>query len=433
LDSSTTSRLSEAAASIVAAERSVRVLRSIAWPSRAKEEFLAGGARELPRISYPTFTEGEVVSRTLARARSVISGDTPEEAWLRRQADSIEGAARMLAALGTPAFFEHSRALYGEPSRTAADGRATPLALARSVDDLFRGVAEIDLGAPAPACHLASAVADGIRAAVTKRFGQDAPEVVVVDDLSANALAGPRTIRIRRGACFTDKDLHQLLHHEAFVHVCTSLNGRRQTRLPILGASHAGTTRTQEGLAVFAEFISGSMEPQRFRRLADRVLAVQMAIDGADFLDVYRFFLERVHDADQAFENARRVFRGGVLEGGAPFTKDVVYLDGLLRVMNFLRVAVAEGRADCLLLLFCGKLDVEDVPVLARLVQAGMCDLPRYLPPWMEDRRFLVSYLTLSRFLNSVDLQPVRAHYAELLRQAPRLTLNESTPRPVRV
>jgi hypothetical protein len=61
-----------------------------------------------------------------------------------------------------------------------------------------------------------------------------------------------------------------------------------------------------------------------YKRLADRVFAIQMAVEGANFLDVYRYFLERIGNPDQAFENARRVFRGGVITGGSPFTKDVV-------------------------------------------------------------------------------------------------------------
>lgn len=56
------------------------------------------------------------------------------------------------------------------------------------------------------------------------------------------------------------------------------------------------------------------------------MLTIQMAIDGADFLEVYRFFLDRTGDPDQSFESARRVFRGGVITGGAPFCKDLVYL-----------------------------------------------------------------------------------------------------------
>lgn len=428
MDASKRVQLTEASAAIVRAERSVRVLRSIAWPREAREAFLRGGGRELPAVSYPPFAEVEEVSAALARACAPIGGDSPAERWLRRQASHVETSARMLAAAGTADFHTLSVQLYGAPERPLPDGRTTPLALARAVDLLCRDLDGLDLGAPAPACHLADAVADGMRAAVQERFGAEAPEVLVVDELSANALAGPRVVRIRKQACFTDKDLLQLIHHEAFVHVCTSLNGRRQEQLPILAAAHAGTTRTQEGLAVFAEFISGAMEPERFRRLADRVLAIQMAIEGADFLEVYRFFLERVGSEEQAFENARRVFRGGVLTGGAPFTKDVVYLDGLLTVTNFLRVAVSEGRSDCLLLLFCGKLDLEDLPVLGHLVEAGLCALPRYLPPWMEDRRFLVTHLTLSRFLAGVDLDATRTHYAELLEETPCLRLAPARP-----
>jgi uncharacterized protein (TIGR02421 family) len=302
-------------------------------------------------------------------------------------------------------FLEHSRALYGLPTDVLPDETSTSLDLANRFSEFFATINDVDLGAPAPACYLAEYVAERMTHAVTEMFGEAAPEVQVVDHLSANALAGPKRIRIRRGACFTDKDIMQLIHHEAYIHVATSLNGIAQTDLKILAASHPGATKTQEGLAVFAEFITGSIDIDRFRRLADRIIATQMAIEGADFVEVFRFYLERVSGAEQAFENARRVFRGGVISGGAPFTKDIVYLDGLLRVHNFLRVIVTSGRSDCLQLLFCGKLDIEDIPVLCELAQMGLCRPPRYLPPWAADRRFLLSYLAYSSYLNSIGLR----------------------------
>ena len=92
----------------------------------------------------------------------------------------------------------------------------------------------------------------------------------------------------------------------------------------------------------------------------------KQCIDGADFIEVYRYFVERVKDKEQAFENTRRVFRGGVITGGAPFTKDNVYLNGLLRVHNFFRAIVSTYRVDCLPLMFCGKLDLDDIPVLSQ-------------------------------------------------------------------
>jgi uncharacterized protein (TIGR02421 family) len=258
---------------------------------------------------------------------------------------------------------------------------------------------------------------------VQQHFGKDAPKIKLVDKLSANALATTSAIKIRRDARFTDRDASQLLHHEAYIHVATSLNGRAQTDLPILAAGHPGTTRTQEGLAVYAEIISGSMELDRMRRLADRVFAIQMAIEGADFLEVYRYFLEKVGDRDQAFENARRVFRGGIITGGAPFTKDVVYLLGLLQVSNAIRAFFAAGRSDCLKLLFCGKLDFMDIPALSELYTMGLCQAPLYLPPWVSDPRYLLALLTYSTFMSKMDMEPILLVARKLLESAPVVKL----------
>jgi uncharacterized protein (TIGR02421 family) len=274
----------------------------------------------------------------------------------------------------------------------------------------------MDLGEPPQACILAATVAEQMQQAV-KQFGQYAPKVCIVDDLSANALAGAERVRIRRTACFTDKDVEQLIQHEIHIHVATLLNGRQPNNIKLLSLVHSGTTKTQEGLAVFAEFITGAIDIDRLRRLANRVVAIQMAMDGADFIEVYRYYLEQTDSPDQSFENARRVFRGGVITGGAPFTKDIVYLDGLLRVHNFMRSAVAVGRADCIPLLFVGRLSIEDIPIIAQLGSLGLCAKPLFLPPWVKDLRFLFSYLSYSAFLNSVDMSLVNAHYRDLLRQ----------------
>lgn|GEM_PF-5824614 len=101
--------------------------------------------------------------------------------------------------------------------------------------------------------------------------------------------------------------------------------------------------------------------------------------------------------------------------------KDAVYLDGFLRVSDFLRSTVSQGRADLLALLFCGKLDVDDVPALAELAQLGLCRPPRHLPPWAEDRRYLVTFLAYTAFLT--ELPPSDHHAADraMLGHLPRL------------
>jgi uncharacterized protein (TIGR02421 family) len=246
----------------------------------------------------------------------------------------------------------------------------------------------------------------------------------VVDDLSANALATATRIKVRSGARFTARDAAQLLNHEAFVHVLTACNGRQQDDLPILAVGHPGTTRTQEGLAVFAELVSGTLELDRFRRLAERVLAVQMVIDGADFVELYRWFADRSPDPEQAFESTRRVFRGSPLSGGAPFTKDCVYLSGFLAVSTFVRAAFAQNRLDCIGTLFVGKLDLADIPALVELRRLGLCRPPKHRPPWVVDPGWALTWLTYTNFAATIDLTAVTDAVGHLLDRAPQIDLD---------
>lgn len=421
-------RITQACTILREAERPVRVLRSIGWPSAASAEFFAKGAKEMPKVSY-TPIDATPIIEAVEKARRLADGTSPIHAWLNRIADMVSAGARLVATVGTKDFHDHSVEIYKSPAVAMLDGETQPFELARQLDETLAAFSEDGGGeflVPGPESMMS---ADQLGARMTpildRFFGDHAPEIEIVDNLSANALAGSRYIRLRKQAKFSDKDLQQLVQHEAFIHVGTSLNGREQTALPILGAGHPGTTRTQEGLAVFAEMISGAMDPARLRRLANRVIAIQMSMDGADFLDLYRFFLEHGNEPGQAFESARRVVRGGLVTGGAPFTKDVVYLEGLLMVHNFLRATVQFGRLDCLHLLFCGKLDIEDLPALVMLAENGMCQFPRFLPPWAADAGYLISYLTYSSFLNRVNLDRVRQHYAKVLSDVPKLTLPE--------
>jgi uncharacterized protein (TIGR02421 family) len=287
---------------------------------------------------------------------------------------------------------------------------------------VLAGLDRVGLSLAVPHDHSAQEVADILSAGVVTHFGpDDAPDVLVVDELSANALATSTKIKVRAGARFTARDAAQLLNHEAFIHVLTAVNGRHQRDLPILSVGHPGTTRTQEGLAVFAELISGTLELDRFRRLADRVIGVQMVIDGADFVELFRWFSERSPDPEQAFESTRRIFRGGPVTGGAPFTKDCVYLSGFLAVSTFIRAAFVQERLDCVDTLFAGKLALDDIPALVELRRAGLCRAPVHRPPWVVDPGWALTWLTFSTFVAAIDLAAVSNAVGHLLDRTPRL------------
>jgi len=415
-------RWREAAGLLGRAAKPLRVLSTLAWPSREREAFLASGGTRLPTPDYSP-PDPAAALEAVARARAVLRPDSVVDDWLGREADAVESTALMLAAVGTPAFCEHSTALYGVPTRPMRVDPTTPLLLAEAVLESVEELTALHLLAEPARDRTAEEVAAEIDAAVRVHFGEAAPAVMVVDELSANAAASTSRIKIRRDAMFTRRDAAQLLNHEAYIHVGTGINGRAQVDLPILAVGHPGTTRTQEGLAVFSEFVSGQLDLDRLRRLALRVLAVQLVLDGADFLELYRWFLERSPSEEQAFESTRRIFRGAPLSGGAPFTKDCGYLSGLLGVTTFVRAAFAAGRADTIGLLFAGKLDLTAIPALAELRARGMCLPGRHLPPWASDPSWVLTYLTLSTFMNRVDLSAVTDAVGALLAQCPRVEI----------
>lgn len=403
---------------IAEAQRPVRIMRTVSWTEDVARDFFARGARELPRPTYEvTFDVAEVVSSFVEIRRGLV-GHNEVERFLRDTCDSYITAARMLAAVGTREFHAFSRELYGHPNSPTCDGKTTNLALARHFDAMMKQYADHEIARAQEPTLDAAEVAEELGRRFARRFAPHPIRVEVDDTIAANAVAGADVVRIKAGARFTERDVLQLEHHEGSVHVATTLNGRSQPVLPLLGLGAPRTTNTQEGLAIFTEFLSQAVDLERVRRLTDRILAIELSEQGADFLDLYRFFLEHDHAEDQAFDCARRVVRGGLVEGGAPFTKDVCYLDGLLRVSNFLRVAIAKGHPAYIPLLFVGKLDLDDIPLVAHLHHEGIVESPRFLPRWARDLGFLTAYMSYSAFLNETDLTAEQRYYDGIIDRA---------------
>lgn len=197
--------------------------------------------------------------------------------------------------------------------------------------------------------------------------------------------------------------------HEAFVHSLTGINGREQPHLKSLARGSPRSTATQEGLATFAELISGAMDIERMKRISLRIVAIEMAIQGAGFVDVFRHFLEAGQSPVDSFTSTQRVFRGAPLEGGSAFTKDAVYLRGLLGVHTFFRWCLRHHQLGRARQLFAGKFALEDVFSLEPAFASGAVAPPRYLPPWMQRANGLAGNLAFSLFANKIRLDHVEA------------------------
>jgi hypothetical protein len=149
------------------------------------------------------------------------------------------------------------------------------------------------------------------------------------------------------------------------------------------------------------EIVSGRSHIRRALKLNDRILAVDKAEDGASFLDVHEFYRTEGYSEEECFSNARRVFRGGVMEGGAPFTKDVCYGKGLALTWLFLQDAVQTGRLDRLALLFVGKLSLDDIPMIERRTADGTIRRPVFLPPFIRDLHGLAAQIAFGSLLSN--------------------------------
>jgi uncharacterized protein (TIGR02421 family) len=405
---------------ILDAQRPLRVLRAVAWPEEAEHAFFASGGRELPRPEYRIVPEIATSGDRFRVLRTALAGGGPIETFLRETCDAFSTASRMLLAVGTKDFYYHSVELYGRPASLTADRKTTNLDLAQHFAQVVDGVVGTS-PIPSPADE-ETLTAEEVKPLLESRFARffagAGIGVEIVDGLAAKAAAGPDGVRLARGAHFSQRDLLQLEYHEGQVHVATALNGRAQPVVAFTGYPSPRTTATQEGLAVLTEFLTQSTSLERLRRLSDRTLAIKMAEDGADFCELYRFFLARGHDEPAAYDCARRVCRGGLVTGGAPFTKDVCYLDGLLRVTNFLRVALVRGHLHHVPLFFAGKIDVGDVPLFGRLLREGAVAEPQFVPAWAQDLSYLTAFMSYSAFLGECDLSAERRRYEDLLARA---------------
>jgi uncharacterized protein (TIGR02421 family) len=278
-------RLAELDAALPGLARKIRVLDAIAWPDGIEDRFLAdwrAGRPRLPEVVLAPRDHGAEIEALENLAGQCDSGH-PAGSFLAATARSYACAGRMLGAIGTPAFTEYSARLYQRPDHYYERQRMTPLDAAHFFLDTTDALLDSRQIPATEADIPAEDFAAWMRTEVDRFFGPDQVRVVLDPDLASKAIAGATRIRLRASARFSELDKAQLLQHEAFVHVGTALNGRAQPRLTSLSLGAPRTTQTQEGIAMLAELLTGSIDIQRLRRIALRVVAVQQALDGADF------------------------------------------------------------------------------------------------------------------------------------------------------
>jgi uncharacterized protein (TIGR02421 family) len=181
-----------------------------------------------------------------------------------------------------------------------------------------------------------------------------------------------KTLVVNENAKFNENDIKLLSQHELGVHMLTTMNANHQP-LKFLLLGTPNNVETQEGLAVLAEFLTGTMHINRLKDLAYRVIAVHMMVKGDSFRDIFEHLVEEYDfDRDKAFNLTARVMRGG------GFTKDYLYLRGFIKIYNHY---ISGNSLEHFLI---GKTSLEYSELLNELNSRSYLNRPKHMNPIYE-------------------------------------------------
>jgi uncharacterized protein (TIGR02421 family) len=411
---------------IVEAQKPIRILDAIKWDPSVEQELRKSKYKQMPKIGPEFYAKYQLGFEPAAKTQELmdlkadiikaLGGDDDIGKLLVHIVEQYLLVVELLLARGTKKFWETSRKLYGSPKDSFFDDKNTILDLGKLLYSILNGIDDKALGVEYPEDLEAKDVVATLNERFRSYFEGAGVEARISDGIIADAAAGGDVVKIRQGAKFSSRDVDILEVHEGWVHVGTTQNGQQQRIAKWLSKGPPRCSATQEGLAVIMEIFTFRSYPKRARHINDRILGIDKAEDGANILELIEFYRTEGYDEDDSVANAKRVFRGGVVEGGAPFTKDISYCRGFIENYNFMRAAIRAGRPELVPFLFCGKIHVDDVPLLYQKYKEGIVDSPRYLPPQFKDLNGIAVWMSFSNFFNLVDLKRIQDHYNKLFR-----------------
>ncbi|TPH12104.1 flavohemoglobin expression-modulating QEGLA motif protein [Litorilituus lipolyticus] len=272
----------------------------------------------------------------------------------RHVIDNLASKINLLTTIGTDDFVYNSLKYYGEPS--PSDIANARFLLHLNDDELEKN--EELLGADGAIDYFKSQAKEwGLNCKIEKSAK------IVAKAMVNNEKA---LLLINKEALFTQKELHAFAYHELGIHMLTTINAKKHP-LKVFSLGLAGNTHTQEGIALYSEYCSGSLTTKRLKTIALRVIAVQYMLEHGDFVKTYHALMNEFNlDKEFAFTLTTRVYRGG------GFTKDYLYLKGFRDVLNLAK----ESSIDNLLV---GKTGLLDFNVVSEIVERGMITKPKPL------------------------------------------------------
>lgn len=411
---------------IVEAQRPIRVLDSLKWPAHVNEALVKSNYKDLPKLipedyinaaplSYDPEKKQAELHEIKLKIEKELSNEDPLRHLLQHITEQYSDVVEMLNHRGKKRFWELSRKLYGSPRDPFYQQDYTVAHLGRDLNKTLNKISNDELGGEKNFKNKnAEEVVDTLNERFHNVFGNDSVKAKLSDGIIADAAAGGETVKIRKDSLFSKRDIDVLEVHEGWVHVGTTQNGNTQPYAKWLSKGPPRVASTQEGLAVLMEILTFKSYPKRAKQINDRILSIEKVEDGANLLELIEFYRVEGYSEEESIKSAKRIFRGGLLEGGAPFTKDISYCRGFFEVYYFLRAAVRTGHAEVIPFLFSGKSSIEDIPLLYQKHKEGLIELPKFIPPPFRDLNGIAVWMTFSGSIANMGSDKIQNHFQRL-------------------
>ncbi|EGN76327.1 hypothetical protein A28LD_0063 [Idiomarina sp. A28L] len=409
---------------LVQLQSPIRILDAVNWDRSIKEEFFRHKAQQNPSVSRGYYQqknlgfEPESLRQSLAELQRDIVRQlgrlSPASQLMTRACREYRDVIRLIEARGTPEFHELSVELFGHPDDVFHANEPSLSELASMLQSPLDSLLASDALPEEKKSISASEAVTRLQAQLDQSMPEVDVQVMLSDGIVSDAAAGSDRIKLNQDVLFSQRELDILEVHEGWIHVGTTQNGLKQPYLTCLSKGTPSATITQEGLAVLTEVITLRSTPRRLAKLVQRIHAVALAAEGAEFVEVYRNCLDQGMKPDESYTLTQRVFRGSTADG-KPFTKDLAYIRGFVLVYNLIRVAVQLGKIDRLPLLLTGKIAIDDFRLICELSDSGMIAQPSFVPPHFKDLRGLATWLSVGRFLGDFSFTQLENDYRPLI------------------
>ena len=284
---------------------------------KEKHRFFASKYVLEPQFNYPKvkFNPYDLQRKFFAQRLEAIKDDVLRNIY-REVINYYSNMIQCIETIGKGKhFYYNSLSVYGTPTEKDVQNARFILHFA----DEPMGAEMDKVHSPLEAKDYFEAFAKQYNFPLNIRFSTN----IAADAMVSNST---QTLIIKKNAKFSKNQLLTLAHHEIGVHLVTTYNGLRQP-LKIFSNGMPENVETQEGLAVFSEYMGGALTLKRLKELAYRVLASDSLIKGYTFADTF----DLIHSTyklnrKEAFAITLRAHRGG------GFTKDRLYLSGLRKI-----------------------------------------------------------------------------------------------------